>query len=61
MMSSNVKLKLLKEFAKKEMKDYPITQGCILVEPRDIPDEAFVNKLKLWLMLLKMETGAKSR
>ena len=40
-MSSNVKLKLLKEFAKKEKKDYPITQGCILAEPGDIPVDVF--------------------
>jgi len=60
-MSSNIKLKLLKEFAKNEMKDYPITQGCILVEPRDMPDEVFLTKLMFWLLLLKMETGAKSR
>ena len=60
-MSSNVKINVLKEFAKKEMKDYPVTRGCILAEPGDIPNDVFLAKLKLWLSMLKMENEAKSR
>jgi len=54
-MRSNIKLTLLKEFAKNEMTDYSITRGCILVEPRDMPIDVFLSKLRLWLPMLKIE------
>ena len=60
-MSCNIKLKILKEFTVKEMKEYPVTRDCILAEPGDIPGDVFLTKLKLWLSMLKIENEAKSR
>lgn len=59
-MDGTVNIELLKNFAKKDMKDYPITQGYILVEPEHIPIEVFISKFELWLRSLKMETELKS-
>ena len=45
----------LKKFAKKELRDCPITREIILEEPDRIPVEEFVTKSLIWLRLLEKE------
>jgi hypothetical protein len=60
-MRSIVNLGLLKEFAKRELRDYHFTRDLILAEPQAIPMQEFVAKSRFWLCLLRKEEDAKSR
>ena len=62
MISANhhtVNLKSLKNFAKKELKDYPITCKFILEEPEKISSEEFILKVKVWLQTFEKDIEIK--
>ena len=56
-----INLKSLKKFAKKELKNYPLTSKFILEEPEKISDEEFIIKIKVWLQLLEKDIEIRSR
>jgi hypothetical protein len=50
----------LKQFAKKELRQYALTYEFLLGEPDMIPVEEFVTKVRVWLQLLEKDIEMKS-
>jgi hypothetical protein len=59
-MYRTISLKPLKDFARKEMKEYPIIRTILLEEADSIPWVEFLLKVRIWLNLLEKDIERKS-
>jgi hypothetical protein len=60
-MNQRVNLVTLQEFARKRLKDYPITREFILEESTTMIIEDFLSNIRTWLRLLEKEIRQKDQ
>jgi hypothetical protein len=60
-MNQVLHLEALKLFAKKQLREYPITREFILEEPTEMTTEHFLSNIRTWLRLLEKEIHQKDQ
>lgn len=58
-MQPRVFFRPVKAFAKRVLRNCPLTEGIIAAEPDDMPVEEFILKAKIWLQVLAKELQTK--